>query len=93
MEGKILVETIVDLRVNVEWVGADNRRGNVDKVLGLLQCVCRRSLREMIASVGSEWRLPREISMWFGGTDLRLLGCLFVFLTGPWMSNLWMWRR
>lgn len=65
------------------WVGADNRRGDVDKVLGLLQCVCRRSLREMIASVGSEWRLPREISMWFGGTGLRLLGCLFVFLTGP----------
>ena len=50
VEGKILAETIVDLRVNVEWVGADNRRDDVDKVLGLLQCVYRRSLREMIAS-------------------------------------------
>lgn len=43
----------------------------MDKVLGLLERVCRWPLYEMIASVGSEWR--------FGGIDLRLLGCLFVF--------------
>lgn len=53
----------------MEWVGVDNHSGDVDKVLGLLECVCQRPLYEMIASVGSEWR--------FGGIDLRLLGCLF----------------
>lgn len=75
----------MNLRVNMEWVRVDNHSGDVDKVLGLLECVCQRPLYEMIASVGSEWRS--------GGIDLRLLGCLFVFPTVPWRSDLWLWRR
>lgn len=76
MEGKILAETSSSLKVLCgsegqrgmgsflkSGAGVDNRRDAVDKVLGLLQCVCQRSLYEMIASVGSEWRLPCEISM------------------------------
>lgn len=65
--------------------GRQSKWRDVDKVLGLLERVCRRPLYEMIASVGSEWR--------FGGIDLRLLGCLFVFPTVPWRSDLWLWRR